>query len=345
MRPRIFQSLSAFAAVFAWPGMLCCGGSAQAEPPALRQRPAPFTVRFDIGDLLAERAQQTLPLWLEGVMVQRYPREGELAAHTAVRLHLRKLAALAPVIELRVGLAPGKGSATVMAWSETGRQIFRSEPFGSELAASTELVRVPAEGANYIELELPGRGEGLTELFASAMRYTQVLHPVDFAPAPVSDAFENDAASSVAADNDSLLWSRVHAPLDAGPFTLEQGGSGLIEFELLKRPECALVTFEMRHSEAGRPPVVSVNGQDLPGATTVLPDLADPAWKLRPAAGSAASQIVYSGWLRVQQFVPGAVLAKGANTADISLSSSEQAADVRRVEIQLRYQRSSPSRP
>ncbi len=345
MRPRISQSFSALAAALLWPGLVCGGVSAQAEPAVLRQRAAPFTVRFDIADLLAERTQQTLPLWLEGVMIQRYPREGELAAHTAVRLHLRKLAGLAPVVELRVGLAAGQGTATAIAWSETGRQIYRSGPFGSEYDATTELLRIPAEGANYIELELPGRGEGLTELFASAMRYTQVLHPVDFAPAPVSDAFENDAASSVAPENDTLLWSRVHAPLDAGPFTLEQGGSGVIEFELLKRPECALITFEMRHSEAGRPPVVSVNGQDLPGATPVLPDLADPAWKLRPAVGSAVSQMVYSGWLRVQQYVPGSVLVKGANTADISLSSSEQAADVRRVEVQLRYRRSSPSNP
>jgi hypothetical protein len=345
MRPGKFQSLSAIAALLAWSGLLGSGASVRAESSGLRQRPAPFTVRFDVGDLLAERPQQTLPLWLEGVMVQRYPREGELAPHTAVRLHLRKLAALAPVVELRVGLAAGKGSALVMAWSETGRQIFRSEPFGSELEATTELLRVPAEGANYIELELPGRGEGLTELFAAAMRYTQVLHAVDFAPAPVADAFENEAGSSLSAENDSLLWSRVHAPLDAGPFTLEQGGAGLIEFELLKRPECALLTFEMRHSEAGRPPIVSINGQDLPGAALVLPDLADPAWKLRPAAGSAPSQAVYSGWLRVQQFVPGSVLAKGINTADISLSSSEQAADVRRVEIQLRYRRTSPSKP
>ena len=345
MLPRISHSCSALAAVLLLPGLVCGGVSAQAEPVVLRQRAAPFTVRFDIGYLLAERTQPALPLWLERVMIQRYPREGELAAHTAVRLHLRKLAALAPVVELRIGLSAGKGTATVMAWSETGRQIYRSEPFGSEHDATTELLRIPAEGANYIELELPGRGEGLTELFASAMRYTQVLHPVDFAPAPVSDAFENSAAATVVAENDTLLWSRVHAPLDAGPFTLEQGGSGVIEFELLKRPECALITFEMRHSEAGRPPVVSVNGQDLPKATPVLPDLADPAWKLRPAAGSVASQMVYSGWLRVQQYVPGSVLAKGVNTADISLSSSEQAADVRRVEIQLRYPRSAASNP
>jgi hypothetical protein len=340
---RIFQTFPVVAAALAWAGLGCVEVSVGAEPTALRQRPAPFTVRFDVGDLLAERAQQTLPLWLEGVMIQRYPREGELGAHTAVRLHLRKLAALAPVVELRVGLAAGRGTARALAWSETGRQIFRSEPFGSETEAVTELLRIPAEGANYIELELPGKGEALTELFASAMRYTQVLHPVDFAPEPVSDAFENAAASSVAAENDSLLWSRVHAPLDAGPFTLENGGSGLIEFELLKRPECALITFEMRHSEAGRPPLVSVNGQDLPGATPLLPDLADPAWKLRPAARSAPSQMVYSGWLRVQQFVPGSVLVKGQNTADISLAASELAADIRRVEIQLRYRPSSPS--
>jgi hypothetical protein len=47
----------------------------------------------------------------------------------------------------------------------------------------------------------------------------------------------------------------------------------------------------------------------------------------------------------VQQFVPGSLLAKGPNTADISLSSPEAAADIRRVEIQLRYRRSAPTNP
>jgi hypothetical protein len=333
------------AAAFAVSGLLPEPASAQTVPPVLRQRAAPFTVRFDIGELLAERPQQALPLWIEGVMIQRYPREGELAAHTAVRLHLRKIASLAPVVELRVGLAAGKGTATAMAWSETGRQVYRSAPFGSQYEGVTEVLRIPAEGANYIELELPGKGEGLTELFAAAMRYTQVLHPVDFAPVSVADAFENGASTSAAAENDSLLWSRVHAPLDEGPFTLEQGGSGLIEFELLKRPECALLIFEVRHAEAGRPPVVSVNGQDLPAAAPVLPDLADPAWKLRPSVGNTPAQMHYSGWLRVQQFVPGSALAKGVNTADISLSSGDQSAEVRRVEIQLRYRRAALVNP
>ena len=326
-------------------GLLCGGAGAQAQGPVLRQRVAPFTVRFEINDLLAERTQQTLPLWIERVMIQRYPREGELAAHTAVRLHLRKLASLAPVVELRVGLASGKGTATVMAWSETGRQVYRSEPLGSPDEAVTELLRIPAEGANYIEIELPEKGERLNELFAAAMRYTQVLHPVDFAPAPVADAFENDASATALAESDTLLWSRVHAPLDEGPFTVEPGGSGIVEFELLKRPECALLTFEVRHAEAGRPPVVSVNGQDLPPAAPVLPDLADPAWKLRPAAGKTPGAMHYSGWLRVQQFVPGSALAKGVNTADIALPSSEQTAEVRRVEIQLRYRRPASSNP
>jgi hypothetical protein len=339
MSLRAPQFFSVVAAAFTAAGLFPAAASAQTEQPVLRQRPAPFTIRFDIGDLLAERAQQTLPLWLEGIMVQRYPREGELPAHTAVRLRLRKIASLAPVVELRVGLAAGEGTATAMAWSETGRQVYRSSPFGSRYEPVTELLRIPAEGANYIELELPGRGEALTELYAAAMRYTQVLHPVDFAPAPVADPFANEAATSVANENDTLLWSRVHAPLDEGPFTLEPGGSGLIEFEMLKRPECALLTFELRHAEAGVPPLVSVNGQDLPVAAPVLPDLADPAWKLSPSVGDTPGRMQYSGWLKVQQFVPGSALAKGVNTAEISFPASAQAADVRRVEIQLRYRR------
>ena len=340
--PQLFSVLAAVVAVHGLFHPVAC---AQTEAPVLRQRAAPFTIRFDIGDLLAERTQQTLPLWLEGLMIQRYPREGELPAHTAVRLRLRKIASLAPVVELRVGLAAGEGTATAMAWSETGRQVFRSAPFGSRYEAVTELLRIPAEGANYIELELPGNGERLSELYAAAMRYTQVLHPVDFAPAPVADAFDNEASTSVDVGHDTLLWSRVHAPLDEGPFTLEPGGSGLIEFELLKRPECALLTFEVRHAEAGQPPLVSVNGQDLPTAALMLPDLADPAWKLRPSVRDTPGRMQYSGWLRVQQFVPGSALAKGVNTADISLISSEQSADVRRVEIQLRYRRATASNP
>jgi hypothetical protein len=345
MLSRSSKPLAVVLATVACSVLSCLGVRALAEDASIQRRPAPFTVRFHVGDLLAERAQQTLPLWLQGVMVQRYPREGELAAHTAVRLHLRKLPSLAPRVELRIGLAALQGTARVMAWSETGRQIFRSEALGSQSEVVTEALHIPTEGADYIELELPGRGEGLTELFASAMRYTQVLHPVDFAPAPVSDAFENPAASNPLADNDTFLWDRVHAPLDAGPFAIGRGGSSVLEFELLKRPECALLSFEVRHSEAGRPPLVSVNGQDLPPAAPVLPDLADPAWKLRPSTAVAPSQLQYSGWLRVQQFVPGSALVKGTNTADISLTSPEQTVEVRRVEIQLRYRRSSPSNP
>jgi hypothetical protein len=305
----------------------------------LKPHPTPFTIRFDPGSLLAERAQMTLPLWLQGVTVRHYRADVEQMQITVIRFDLRQMKALAPFVELRVGLAPGPGQAVVTAWSEIGQQIFRSTSFGSPTQALTETIRVATEGANYVEVELPKNGERLLSLYAGAMRFTQVLQSIDFSPEPVFDAFGNSAKVQQPSEQDHLLWNRVLALLDAGPFTLHPEHPEALEFQISRRPEGALLTFEIRNTMAENPPVLSLNNTALPPAAPILPDLADPAWRVRPAPGSQEPLMRYGGWVRVQQFIPAQQFSQGLNRLDFLQSDSSEPVEVRRVEIQLRYRR------
>lgn len=305
----------------------------------LKSHPTPFTARFDAASLLAERPQTTLPLWLQGVSVRHFRADVEQMQITVVRMDLRQMKSLAPFIELRVGLAPGLGQAAVTAWTETGQQIFRSPSFGSATEPVTETIRVSTEGANYIELELPKNGERLQSLCAGAMRFAQVLQSIDFSREPLFDAFGNAVSTVAPSQQDRLLWDRVQALLDAGPFTLSSEKEEAIEFQISKQPEGALVTFEMRNAIADNPPLLSVNNAELPPASLTLPDLADPAWRTRPIPGTQSTLMRYGGWIRVQQFIPGYQLAPGVNRLNFGQPASSEAVEVRRVEIQLRYRR------
>jgi hypothetical protein len=271
--------------------------------------------------------------------VRHYRADVEQLQITVVRLDLRRMKSLAPFVELRVGLAPGPGNAQVTAWSETGQQIFRSATFGSLTEATTDTLRVATEGADYVEVELPKNGERLQHLYASAMRYAQILQSVDFSPEPVFDAFGNSVTSSAPVDQDRLLWNRVQALLDAGPFELHPDRPELLEFTISKPPECAVLTFEIRNALPEAPPVLRCNEEDLPGAGLNLPDLADPAWRARPVRGSESPSMRYTGWIRVQQFIPGELLKQGANTIEFLQSFSEESEEIRKVDLQLRFRR------
>jgi hypothetical protein len=105
----------------------------------------------------------------------------------------------------------------------------------------------------------------------------------------------------------------------------------------LSRPDCAIISFEMNNALAEAPPVLQLNEVTLPPASLTLPDLADPAWKGFPIAGSEESRLHYTGWIRVQQFVPGEALLKGINRLELEQSPSGHSSQIRRIEIQLRY--------
>jgi hypothetical protein len=281
----------------------------------------------------------TLPLGLHGVSVRHFRAEWEQMQTTVIRFDLRQMRALAPFVELRIGLAPGLGQAVVTSWNELGHQIFRCPPFGSTTEPITETIRVATEGANYLEIELPKKGERLQSLYAGAMRFAQVLQSVDFSPDPIFDAFGNASRTTPPPEQDSVLWNRVYAVLDAGPFTLNPNQEETVEFQISRKPEGALVTFEIRNAIGETPPVLSLNNNELPPAAPMLPDLADPAWRERPIPGSPEKLLRYGGWMRIQQFISGRHLLQGVNHLDILQPDSSESVEIRRIDIQLRYRR------
>ena len=310
----------------------------------MRQQAIPFAVRFDPVQLLAERPLSALPMWIKSVNVQHYNAAGlnlpssqaNALSHTSVRLHLRKHNFLAPKVEIRLSLAPGDGAGRISSWTETGTEVFHSEPIGSKETHVSETVLATTEGADYLEIDLPGDGSRLKGLFASAMRYAKVLQAVDFNAPPTADAFGNNISTLPPRSEDRYLWSRVDAVLESGAFALNAGQSEALEFELVSQPECALVTFEARNIPAEAPPVLQLNSQDLSAPSLSMPDLADPAWT---SAGRGSTLLRYTGWIRVQQFLSGAVLQKGKNLLEFQNVADDEPIEIRRVELQTRARR------
>ncbi|NBV85731.1 MAG: hypothetical protein EBS01_05600 [Verrucomicrobia bacterium] len=168
------------------------------------------------------------------------------------------------------------------------------------------------------------------------MRYAKVLQAVDFNAPPTADAFGNNISTLPPRSEDRYLWSRVDAVLESGAFALKAGQSEALEFELVSQPECALVTFEARNIPAEAPPVLQLNSQDLSAPSLSMPDLADPAWT---SAGRGSTLLRYTGWIRVQQFLSGAVLQKGKNLLEFQNVADDEPIEIRRVELQTRARR------
>ena len=298
----------------------------------------PFTTQIDLGVLLAGRAHTSLPLWIENLTFHKYRDDTTGLHRTAIRIRLRKLSSLTSHVEFRVGMEAGlEKPAVITGWNETGQQLFASDPIGSAALQITEVVRIPMDGMDYVELDLPKDGSRLTSLFATILKKSQVLHPVDFAPVAVSDPFGNPASASTVQDQDKRLWTRISAMLDSESFRLLPTGAQPLQFTLVKPPRYAMVCFEMRNISPELPPSISLNGMPLPSVSLTMPDLADPGWSLRSLDSSNVEHLYYSGWIRLQQAIPVGVLAKGENELFFSSPSQAEPAEIRRVEIQLKY--------
>lgn len=313
---------------------------------ALRERasaqlitqPAPFSVQFDAASILAGKPHSALPLWIEGVSLHHYDDEATRLHRTTLRLRIRHLPNLASFIEIRVGLLPGTDKpAFVTAWNETGQQKFVSEPFGSATAAVTEAIRIPNQGIDYVEIDLPRDGSRLSSLFATVLRKGQVFHSIDFPPQPTVDSFGGAVRSTPLPEHDRVLWKRISAVLDPGPFELHADQPQALEFTLSRAPSVAMLTFEISNILPEEPIVLSANGLQLPGASLSLPDLVDPGWKDNSGLSGGPSGMIYSGWLRVQQILPRGSLREGENVVWFQHRNSGQSAQVRRVEVQLKH--------
>jgi hypothetical protein len=154
----------------------------------------------------------------------------------------------------------------------------------------------------------------------------------------VRDPYEN-LPELEAAPDDRRRWDRVQATLDAGTVQLSQASAPVRgwEFELVQQPLVAVVTFEVLGAVTGALPELVVNGENLGTVSVHWPDLADPAYLGETRELQRGMRFYYSGWLRAQVLVPGALLRSGLNAVCVQLSTENKELSIRRLEMQLKY--------
>ena len=308
----------------------------------LHEQPTPFSTWVDFQAIGSPHAlKQAQPIWLESA--RRIPRPANTNApvKTTFRIHLRRVGALNSHLQMRLFFDDFAGASPVVSgWSETGARHFLTDPLGSGLSlATSESFVIPAETLDYIDVAVPGDGTNIRGAFLATLKKAETLHAIDFAAPPgVQDAFANPPAAEPTV-NDSYLFGRVKAGLEAGAIRLSPGDASLItwQIELDAIPLLALITFEILDVDPSHPPEWIINGTPLGGAAIYLPDLADPAYQGIVGPSEVLPHFQYNGWLRGQQVIPSSMLRSGLNKVVLRLDRKSNALAVRSVEMQLKH--------
>lgn len=323
--------------------LACAAALATAqESPRIAEQPTPFSVWLDIGVLSKPgAAKPSLPIWFESFHIEPVASRNGAAPGTIHRLRLRRIPSLHRELLLRVFFddVPGLQPA-VSAWTEAGREQFRSPALGSgtALPASESLV-VPLDGVDYVDVEVPGNGSNVRAVLASSLKDVTVRQTIDFqAPAEVTDPFGN-LAPAQAAEEDTKLSGRVKATVDAGIVRLspKDDVSATWEFQLAGQPLATVVTFEVLNADLAAPPVVAANDGQPGLANIQWPDLADPGFRGESRPLEPAMRFQYTGWVRAQFVIPGNLLHSGANQVTVSLAGDSGPIAIRNLGLQLKH--------
>jgi hypothetical protein len=303
----------------------------------LRLQPTPFSAWLDLQSARTFSAKQApLPIWLESV--QRSTTQSP--QKTTLRFRFRRLGQLSNEIEFRVFFDDQPGQQpTLSGWTETGRELYRSQPLGLGLGLpSSEKLLIPVAGMDYLDVEVPGDGKSLRSVFLATLQTTQTRHAIDFdAPPEVTDPFASPPAATPS-EEDRYLFGRVKATLEAGPIRL---GSGQItqtdlQFELDAAPLIAVVRFEVLGADPVDPLELTVNQRPLGRVAIQLPDLADPGFQGIVKPLEADMRFRYAGWVRCQQVIPGSALQKGINQLSLAISRQSSPVAIRSIELELK---------
>ncbi len=325
---------------------------------ALETEPTPFTALLDFTLLrgkVGNAYPDGLPIWLESVEVTQDrlldpSAEGNATPfpgqHTTFRLRLRPLPGLTDALYLRLFFRDKPyHQPVVTGWTETGNLLYTSRPLGNGLNLLTsEGITIPAEGIDYLEINVPGDGSTLRQALITSLRPKTGLEAIDFPGEPVPSA-ETGPPSPAPAEReeytDTLRYGRVRAVLDPGVIKIDPGfspedGTLTFEFELASAPLMAMVTFEILNADPAAPLQAWVNEQTLGPVAVQLPDLSDPGYtgiarSLEPMA------FQYAGWVKAQKVIPGRYLRRGENRFSIRLPHGNSSVAIRNVEIQLKH--------
>jgi hypothetical protein len=308
---------------------------------ALPEQPAPFSVWLDFPSLSRPgAADPALPIWFEALQTHRKSAEGGEPPKTIYRLRLRRLPSLQREMLLRVFFDDvPEMHPVVRTWTETGKERFHSPPLGSGVGLPTsESVIIPLEGADYIDLEVPGNGSNVRGVHAASLKEVTVRQTLDFRVAPEVIAPFGNMAFAAPTTDDSKLYGRVQAALDPEPVRLSpaESPSSEYQFELVTQPLVAVVTFEVLNADLSAPPAVIVNEAAPVFVNIQWPDLADPGFRGEARGAEANLRFQYTGWLSGQIVIPGNVMRTGLNKITIALSEGSGPVAIRNVELQLK---------
>jgi hypothetical protein len=302
----------------------------------LARQPTAFTAYLDF-----TRPSAELPIWIERVDKQTFQAQAGQPQTTVYRVRFRRFAGLVDEVLMRVYFDDQPGAQPVLSgWSEIGTRVMAPQTLGQGLGLpSSETVRFPTAGIDYVDIETPGSGATVRGALVVALRKTQTRDAMDFGgTAEVIDPF-GSGNPAVTGSNDVLLFGRVKATLEPGviPLGTAEAGEAAFDFPLERPPLIALMTFEVLNADISAPPRLSVNGKDVGDVNVIVTDLADPA--LTGAIEAARPDVVYrcAGWLKCQKVIPGSLLTAGSNELLISTPGRPSPVALRAVEMQLKY--------
>lgn len=308
----------------------------------LKVQPTPFTAWIDFKVFNSPYATRPpLPIWLGGVETTNTRSTDGAITATTFRLRFRQFGAINNELLLRLFFDDQpERNPTVSAWNEIGDALFQTKPLGQGMALpSSDTLLIPMAGVDYIDIDVPGDGSTIRGVFLSSLRDTRVKQALDFqSSTEVNDPFQN-APAAQADTNDSYLFGRVKATLDASPIKLSPDANPTtsFDFQLDRQPLIAVVTFEILNADLSYPPEVTVNSNPLGAASIILPDLADPGFQGSVYALEQNMRFRYTGWLKCQKVVPGSVLVGNSNTLTLTTPRYSNPVAIRAVEVQLKY--------
>ena len=308
----------------------------------MSEQPTSFSVWLDLNVLARPGAPKpALPIWFESFQNEPVASKDGEPPRTVYRIRLRRMPSLHRELLLRVFFDDITGmQPAVSAWTESGRELFQGATMGvGANLPSSESVVVPIDGADYVDVIVPGNGSNIRGILASSLKEAAAKQTIDFqATAEVQDPFGNLPAAQPA-EEDSKLFGRVKATVDTGLVRLSRKAEGAAQwqFDLAGQPLAAVVTFEVLNADLAAPPVVTANDGPAGYANIHWPDLADPGFRGESRPLEPAMRFQYTGWVRAQFVIPGNLLHSGQNIVNISVGDDSGTIAVRNVELQLKH--------
>lgn len=320
----------------------CASALATAQEAAfLTDQPTAFSVWLDLNALSKPGAPKpALPIWFESFQTEPVQTASGATAKTIFRLRLRRMPSLHHELMLRIFFDDRPNTNPVVtAWTESGKELFRSPALGMGLGLpSSESLVLPLDGVDYVDIEAVGDGGNVHKIFAGSLKEVVTRQTIDFQPtSELADPFGKVAAAQPS-DEDSKLFGRVKATVDTGTVPLSKQGdvSGQWQFDLASPPLITVVTFEVLNADLTAPPVVTANDGQAGYASVQWPDLADPGFRGESRPLEPSMRFQYNGWLRAQFVIPGHLLHSGLNQIKIGLSEDSGPIAIRNVELQLK---------